>query len=320
MLPDVATDVSVQAEELVDAINAISGSHPGRRAAHAKGTLCAGTFTATPHAAGLTTAAHMQGESVRVTVRFSNGSGNPETADGDRREGRGIAIKFYLPDDSTTDIVSITIPVFFVRTPEEFLGFTRARAPDPETGELDMEKIGAFVSEHPATAQALQLIIPSLVPPRSYATCAFNSLHAFRLVNGEGEGRFVRYRIEPEAGIEAMPDDELESASPNYLQDEIRERLGREPVGFRLFARLAEEGDSLDDPTAAWPDERERVELGRLELTGLDTERETGDDVLVFDPTRVTEGIELSDDPILRIRSHAYSVSVERRSGVPRPA
>ena len=320
MLLDVATDVSVQAEELVDAINAISGSHPGRRAAHAKGTLCAGTFTTTPQAAGLTTAAHMQGEPVRVTVRFSNGSGNPETADGDRREGRGIAIKFYLPDDSTTDIVSITIPVFFVRTPEEFLGFTRARAPDPETGELDMEKIGAFVSEHPATAQALQLIIPSLVPPRSYATCAFNSLHAFRLVNGEGEGRFVRYRIEPEAGIESMPDDELESASPNYLQDEIRERLGRGPVGFRLFARLAEEGDSLDDPTAAWPDERERVELGRLELTGLDTERETGDDVLVFDPTRVTDGIELSDDPILRIRSHAYSVSVERRSGVPRPA
>jgi catalase len=316
----VATDLTVQAEEAVDAINAISGSHPGRRAAHAKGTLCAGTFTPTPEAAKLTTAAHLQGDPVKVTVRFSNGSGNPETPDGDRREGRGMAIKFYLPDGSTTDIVSITIPVFFVRTPEEFLGFTHARAPDPETGELDMEKIGAFVAEHPATAQALQLIIPSLVPPRSYATCAFNSLHAFRLVNADGEGRFVRYRIEPEAGIEAMPDEELEDASPDYLQDEIRERLERGPVGFRLFARLAEDDDPLDDPTAAWPDERERVELGRIELTGLDTERETGDDVLVFDPTRVTDGIELSDDQILRIRSYAYSVSVERRSGVARPA
>ena len=116
-----------------------------------------------------------------------------------------------------------------------------------------------------------------------------------------------------------MPDEELEGASRDYLQDEIRERLDREPVRFRLLARLAEDGDPLDDPTAAWPDERVTVELGRLELTGLDTSRETGDDVLVFDPTRVTDGIECSDDPILHIRSHAYSVSVERRSGVSRP-
>jgi len=61
------------------------------------------------------------------------------------------------------------------------------------------------------------------------------------------------------------------------------------------------------------------VELGTLELTGLDTTRETGDDVLVFDPMRVTDGIEPSDDQILHVRSPAYSVSVERRSGAPRP-
>jgi catalase len=183
-----------------------------------------------------------------------------------------------------------------------------------------MERIGAFLAEHPASAAALQLILPSLVPPRSYATCAFNSLHAFRLENASGERRFARYRIEPEAGEEAMPDEELEGASPDYLQDEVRERLGREPVAFRLLARIAEEGDPVDDPTAAWPEEREAVELGRIELTELDTTRETGDDVLVFDPTRATDGIECSADPILHIRSHAYSVSVERRAGVPRPA
>jgi catalase len=316
----VTADQVALAETLVDAINELSGRHPGRRAAHAKGTLCAGTFTAAPEAARLTRAAHMSGEPVRVTVRFSNGSGDPGAPDGERRDGRGMAIKFYLPDGSTTDIVAITIPVFFVRTPEEFLKFTEARRPDPETGEPEMEKIGAFLAEHPVSGEALQLILPSLVPPRSYATSAFNSLHAFRLENAAGGARFVRYRIEPDAGEEAMPDDELEAAPPDYLQDEIRERLEGGPVGFRLLARLAEEGDPLDDPTAAWPEAREEVELGRIELTGLDTTRETGDDVLVFDPTRVTDGIECSADPILRIRSAAYSVSVERRAGVPRPA
>jgi catalase len=308
------------AQRLVDAINDLSGRHEGHRAAHAKGTLCSGTFTPSPQAASLTRAAHMSGGPVRVTVRFSNGSGDPSTPDGDRREGRGMAIKFYLPDGGTTDIVSITIPVFFVRTPEDFLGFTSARRPDPETGEPDMEKIGAFVGEHPETAAALQLILPSLVPPRSYAMCAYNGIHAFRFVDEAGEGRFIRYRIEPEAGVEPMPDEELESAPPDYLQTEILERLARGPVRFTLKARVAEEIDPTDDATAAWPEERETVDLGVLELTGPETERETGDDVLVFDPTRMTDGIELSDDPILHVRSYAYSVSVERRSGISRPS
>ena len=81
------------AEQLVDAINALSGRHPGHRAAHAKGTLCSGTFTASPEAAGITRAAHMQCDPIPVTVRFSNGSGDPGTPDTDRREGRGMAIK-----------------------------------------------------------------------------------------------------------------------------------------------------------------------------------------------------------------------------------
>jgi catalase len=308
------------AERAVDAINDLSGRHEGHRAAHARGTLCAGTFTAAPGAAELTSAAHMQGEPVRVTVRFSNGSGDPSTPDNDRRDGRGLAVKFYLPDGTTTDIVALTLPCFFVRTPEDFIGFAYARLPDPETGELDMGKVGAFVQEHPETAAALQHIIPSLVPPRSYATVAYNSIHSFRLVNG-GDGRFVRYRFVPEAGVEALPEEEIDGAPPEYLQDDIRERLARGPVRFKLVARLAADGDAVDDPTVPWPEgEREEVELGTLELTGLDTERETGDDILVFDPTRVTDGIEPSDDQILHVRSPAYSVSVERRSGAPRPA
>ena len=62
-----------------------------------------------------------------------------------------------------------------------------------------------------------------------------------------------------------------------------------------------------------WPRERERVTAGTLELTELETERETGDDVLVFDPTRVTDGIELSDDPVLIFRHVSYTESVARR-------
>jgi catalase len=302
------------AHDAVEAINEVSGRHDGHRAAHARGTLCAGTFTPTAEAAQLSPAAHFR-EPVRVTVRLSNGSGNPNAPDGERTEGRGMAIKFYLPDGGTTDIVSLTLPVFFVREPDDFVEFVRARKPDPETGGPDMQKIGAFLGEHPETGAALQLILPSMTPPRSYATCAFNSLHAFRL----GE-RWARYRIEPEAGVEVVPEDEIDGLAPDYLQTEIRERLDAGPVRFTLYARLAADDDPIDDPTVAWPDERERVELGTIELTGLDTSREQDGDVLVFDPTRITDGIECSPDRILQFRSHAYSVSVERRTGVGRPA
>jgi catalase len=81
-----------------------------------------------------------------------------------------------------------------------------------------------------------------------------------------------------------------------------------------MLVVIAEDGDPVDDPTAEWPAERERVEVGRLELTGPETGREQGGDVLVFDPMRVTDGIEPSDDPILHFRSRAYRVSVGRRA------
>ncbi|MBV9472810.1 MAG: hypothetical protein JO206_07565, partial [Solirubrobacterales bacterium] len=59
---------------------------------------------------------------------------------------------------------------------------------------------------------------------------------------------------------------------------------------------------------------RRRERVGTFELTGLETERETGDDVLVFDPSRVSDGIECSRDPVLLFRPAAYSESVARRT------
>ena len=300
----------VDPEMLVDAIGKAAGKYPGHRAAHGKGVVMSGTFTPSERARELTRAAHMQGDPVRVTVRYSNGGANPEGNDAEIGDGRGMAVKFYLPDGSTSDIVGLSIPVFFVRTPEEFLEFTLARAES-------FEKVGEYIGSHPATAEAIQQIVPSLVPPRSYATVAYNSIHAFKLVNAGGDERWIRWRLVPEAGLENLPEEERESADPNFLQTEILERV---PVRFTLVARIGADDAVTDDPTVAWPEDLETVDMGVIEVTGPETQRETGDDVMVMDPTRVTDGIECSDDPILHVRSHAYSVSVERRSGVARPA
>jgi catalase len=311
-VPDVGPEFAV---EVVDALNVLSGAF-GHRAAHAKGTLCAGTFTATEDAARLTRAEHMQGAPVRTHVRFSNGSGDPDAPDYGR-EGRGLAVKFYLTDGTTTDIVAVTLPVFLVRTPEDFLALMQARVPDPDTGELDMEKLGAFLGAHPESLPPIQHALGA-DPAASYLQTAYNALHAFRFVNADGEQRFVRYHWEPERGEATIPYEEAKELGPDYLQEDLAERLSGGPAGFVLSVQIANGDDPIDDPTAAWPEERERVTLGRLEVTGIAADREQDGDVLVFDPTRVTGGIECSDDPILSFRSHAYAESVFRRSGVRR--
>ena len=299
-------------EEIVDALEAINGSHPGFRRVHAKGTVCRGTFTATPEAAGLSRAAHLQGDPVEATVRFSNASGNPNTSDAHPLAGRGMAVKFHLPGDDATDLVMVPLPVFMVRDAEDFLGFTRARKPDPETGQPDPEKLMAFVGEHPETARALQLGLPTLAPTTSFATSHFNGLHAFALVDANGERRWGRWGMDPEAGVEHVPQDELEGMAGDYLQAEIGERLKSGPAVFTLQFTLAQNGDSLDDPTEPWEGDREVLDMGRLEVTEVIEEKEAGDP-LVFDPINLTDGIEPSDDKILAARSPAYSVSIDRR-------
>ena len=301
------------AEEAVDAINAIAGRHEGHRAAHAKGTLVTGTFT--PADAGLTTAAHMGSEPVRVTARFSNGGGSPAIPDY-AREGRGLAVKFYLPDGSKTDIVALNLPCFFARTPEDFLEFTRARKPDPETGQPDFAKVGAWLEKYPEAGPSIQAAV-SAEPPESYATVLYNSIHAFRWTAPDGTERWVRYCFEPEEGERTLSDEDAKARGRDYLQEEL---AGRGSTAFRFVVVIAGDGDVVDDATVEWPSGRERVEVGRLELTGLETEREQGGDILVFDPTRVTDGIEPSDDPILLFRPRAYSASVTRRTGAPAPA
>jgi len=300
-------------EDAVDAINDVSGRHPGHRAAHAKGTLVSGSFTATPEGSRLTRAAHMRGEPVRATVRFSNGGGDPGRPDY-AREGRGMAVKLYLPDGSRTDMVALSLPAFFVRTPEDFIEFTRLRKPDPETGKPDMQRMGAWLGDHPEAGPAIQASLAA-EPPASYAQVAYNGIHAFRWTSADGEGRWVRFSWQPAAGEATIDGGQARERGADYLQTEIRERIGREPVAFRMVVRIAAEGDPVADPTAIWPDDRETVEAGRLELTGPDSERERDGDILVFDPTRVTDGIELSQDPILNFRPRAYSVSIERRAG-----
>jgi catalase len=301
-------------EQLVDAANAIYGAHAHRRAFHSKGTWCSGTFTATSEAAGLSRAKHFQGDPTPALVRFSSGGGNPEGHDA-QREARGMAVKLRPADGEEADILAVTTPAFVVRTPEEFLELLRLRTPDPDTGQPDMEKLGAFLAKHPESQTAIQATVGN-EPPASFATLTYFSPHSFKLVSADGGETWVRYRWRPEAGEATIPDDEARERGRDYLREELAERLRGDTAGFELLLQIAGEGDPIDDPTAVWPDERDLVVAGRLEITDVVDDPESDDHIEVFDPTRVVDGIELSDDPVLHARARAYSVSAYRRLGM----
>src|SRR5437588_6830078 len=171
-------------ERLVDGINATYGSHAGHRAVHAKGVLCAATFTPTGSASALSRALHFAGEPVRAHLRFSNGSGDPTIPDG-TRDARGMAVKFYLPGGQTTDIVALSLPAFFTRTPEDLLAFNEARRPDPATGQPDVEKVGEYLAAHPEAGPAGTAAITHAIPA-SYATLAYHVLHPFGFIAADG--------------------------------------------------------------------------------------------------------------------------------------
>jgi catalase len=156
---------------------------------------------------------------------------------------------------------------------------------------------------------------PTLAASASYATIPNYGIHAFKWIDAEGAGRYVRCQLRPEVTQRKPAPWQARRLGADYLQPELVARLQHGPIRFTLELQLAGDRDPSGDPSAAWPKQRQRVTAGTLEIVELELERETGDDVLVFDPTRVTTGIELSDDPVLRFRRRAYSESVARRTG-----
>ncbi len=304
---------SLSPDDAIEAIRSAGGARPGCRALHAKGTLYRGTFTATPEAVRLSRAPHLDGSTVPALIRFSDGSGNPEQPDG-APGVRGLAVKFTLPDGATTDVSTQTARLFVASTPEGFIDVLTAMRP----GLLQPLRMARHLLTHPRLFAALPVLRDANTVPASYATTEYHGLHAFRWVGADGNARFVRYHLVPAAGAK-VPGPAAHSESPDFLTDELDARLARGPVRFDFRVQIAGPQDSTVDPSAPWQG-TQVVTVGTLEVTGLDTEREHGGDIVVFDPMRVTDGIEASDDPVLRFRTLAYSASVKLRTGVDRGA
>jgi catalase len=298
------------ANDLLQQFETIFGLHPGFRPAHAKGLMLTGTFTPASDAQALTTAPHVVRASTPVTVRFSNSTGLPQIPDNaPEANPRGLAVRFNLAEHVHTDIVSHSTDGFPTRDGYQFLEFLRAAiasgpdVPSPKPVEI-------FLGSHPAALAFVQAPKPF---PSSLARESFFGVTAFAFTNAAGEKKFGRYRILPALGNNYLTAEQVAQLAPDYHFNEIAARVAKEPARFKILVQVAAPDDPVDDATAHWPESREQVELGTLELTGILPDSEAEQQHIIFDPIPRVEGIEPSNDPLLELRAAVYLISGRRR-------
>jgi catalase len=300
--------------DLLQQFETIFGQHPGFRPAHAKGTMLTGTFTPLADAASLSRALHLNRPSTPVTVRFSNSTGLPLIPDNDPNASpHGCAIRFHLAEHSHTDIVSHSTDGFPTHTGQEFLEFLRAIAASA-SATSHPSPVEAFVGSHPAALAFVQAAKPN---PSSFARESYFGVTAMRFTNKDGVSRYGRYRILPEAGNDFLDDAAAAAKTPNYLFDEIVERVAKGPIKFHIFVQIANEGDVVDDATIHWPEDRTQLELGTLTLDQPVADNAHEQKQIIFDPIPRIDGIEPSDDPLLELRAAVYLISGRKRRTAP---
>jgi catalase len=304
--------MSTLSRNLLDVLDKLSGGiHSGFRPVHAKGVMYAGTFTPAADAPKLTRAPHANRASTPVTVRFSGTAGIPTGADNDPQGGapQGVAIRFHLGEHVHTDIIGHSHNGFPTRTGEEFLEMLRAVAASGP-GAPNPPPIVSFLAKHPAAKAFVEAPKPI---PTSFARQTFFGVNAFKFTNAQGQSRFGRFRIRPEAGIEHLAPEQLPKKTADFLAAELSARLAKGPVKFRVQVQLAEPGDVVDDATAIWPETRTLADFGTLTITERVDELAPERRKIIFDPLPRVDGIDSSGDPITDVRSDVYLLSGRRR-------
>jgi catalase len=300
---------------MVDALQDNAGPHPGFRRNHAKGLCIAGTFEGNGNGARLSSSAFLQaGARAAVVGRMALAGGNPYAPDA-AVPVRSMALQMRLPDGQEWRTGINDIPGFPVSTPQAFQQLTLASKPDPATGKPDPALMQAFAQAHPEFVAFGERLKAS---PRSssFANDSYNGINAFVFIGADGARHLVRWSMQPELAFEPA----AASAEPparDALFDDLLARLDQGPLVWHLIVTVAGAGDASNQAALPWPEDRERIDVGTLTISGASSENLGGCRDIVYDPLVLPAGIEASDDPLLSARSSTYSVSYRRRAGEP---
>lgn len=282
------------------------GAEAGHRRNHIKGICFTGSFQANGAGAALSRAPMLAAGAYPVVGRLNLGGASLAEPDAKARV-RGLSLQITAPGGAEWRTGMITAPFFPVSSPEAFYALLQASA-SKEPGAMP-----AFAAAHPEIAN-FGAWAGSAPWTGSYAEERYNGLNAFVFTDAQGADHVVRWSMRPEAQPVPVPPEQLASRAPDFLNQEIRQRLAAGPVRWTMAVTVAEANDPVADPSKAWPDGRRTVDVGTLTVQALQDEANGPCRDINYDPTVLPQGMRTSADPFPAARSSAYALSYERRA------
>lgn len=295
---------------LVNTFEHLNGVHDGFRRNHAKGVCVTGYFESNGQGQALSKAQVFQPGRVPLVGRIALAGGMPYAAD-TATTVRSVALLFKSADGEEWRTGMINIPIFPVNNPHDFQEFLVATSPDPQTGKVNGEAVGAFIGKHPETAAALK-VLGGHPPTSGFADSPYYGLNAFRFVNAKGESTPVRWWIKPDQ-TSATADGA--ATDKNYLFDAVIAQIHSGPLRWHLMVIEGQPGDPTAQAASEWPPDRQQIDVGTITIDAIESEDTSPTRDINFDPLVLPDGISPSDDPLLSTRSAAYSQSFTRREG-----
>jgi catalase len=293
-------------DKLVDAFTPPTGVPLGHRRNHAKGICFTGMFEANGAGAALSRGQVFTRGQYPALGRFNLATADPNAPDATVRV-RGMGLRISTPDGQEWRTAMIDPPFFPVSTPQAFYEHLVASA------SKDPNAMKTFAGVHPEIA-AFGAWAKSAPWTGSYAEERYNSLNSFILIDNSGAEHAVRWSLLPAAQPIPISPDDLAKRGPNFLEQEIAERVRGGPLRWTMVVTVANPGDPTADPSKAWPEDRRTVEVGTLTVQQIQPERDGPCRDINFDPTVLPTGIRTSDDPFPAARSSAYAKSYDRRT------
>jgi catalase len=302
------------------------------RVVHARGSGAHGFFECYDSMSRYTRASIFAeaGKTTPVFVRFSTVIGERGSTD-TARDARGFAVKFYT-DEGNWDLVGNNIPVFFIQDAMKFPDLIHAAKPEthfamPQAATAH-DTFWDFVSLMPESTHMLMWAMSDRAIPRSYRMMQGFGVHTFRLVNLQGESRFVKFHWNPIAGTHSLDWDEavkISGADPDFHRRDLWEAIesGAFPeyeLGMQIFTEDQADEFSFDvlDATKLVPEELVPViPVGRMVLNRNPDNFFAETEQVAFCAAHIVPGLDFSNDPLLAGRLHSYADTQISRLGGP---
>jgi catalase len=297
--------------KMVDQFEATSGKFDGFRRSGAKGICAMGEFVGSAAGRQISSSSAFSGSAIPVIVRFSVGGPNPKASDNTKSQ-RNLALQFNLPNNEIWQMGNISAPVFGSSTPEQLFGRLQSLQPDPQTKVVDQAKVKAFVEANPEVLIQGKYYASQPVPA-SYVSTNYWGVHGFGFANEKKEKVWGKWIFEPVGGVQTLTDEDAKTKGPNFLFDDLRQRVTSGNVAFNFNLELAEPGDILTNATIPLPEGRKKLTLGVLKIVSVSTDAAGACLNITFDPNRMPPGVEGAADPMLPARTAPYAVSLGRR-------